>query len=119
MIVFVLCRYVANFIRKSERVSISPEANFTNLYMKNLDQDITEELIKLKFSEFGKILSVYIAKDDYGNSKGFGFVNFESSDCAKRAMEAMNGVQLGACGALPLLHINIRSLTYYSFFDLC
>ncbi|CAD5167297.1 unnamed protein product [Musa acuminata subsp. malaccensis] len=86
--------YVANFIRKSERVSISPEANFTNLYMKNLDQDITEELIKLKFSEFGKILSVYIAKDDYGNSKGFGFVNFESSDCAKRAMEAMNGVQL-------------------------
>uniref|UniRef100_A0A804KI43 Polyadenylate-binding protein n=2 Tax=Musa acuminata TaxID=4641 RepID=A0A804KI43_MUSAM len=87
--------YVANFIRKSERVSISPEANFTNLYMKNLDQDITEELIKLKFSEFGKILSVYIAKDDYGNSKGFGFVNFESSDCAKRAMEAMNGVQLG------------------------
>ncbi|CAL9135662.1 unnamed protein product, partial [Musa textilis] len=86
--------YVANFIRKSDRVSISPEANFTNLYMKNLDQDITEELIKLKFSEFGKILSVYIAKDDNGNSKGFGFVNFESSDCAKRAMEAMNGVQL-------------------------
>ncbi|RWW78729.1 hypothetical protein BHE74_00013040 [Ensete ventricosum] len=87
--------YVANFIRKSDRVSISPEANFTNLYMKNLDQDITEELIKLKFSEFGKILSVYIAMDDNGNSRGFGFVNFESSDCAKRAMEAMNGVQLG------------------------
>ncbi|URE32112.1 Poly-adenylate binding protein, unique domain [Musa troglodytarum] len=54
-------RYVANFIRKSDRVSISPEANFTNLYMKNLDQDITEELIKLKFSEFGTN-TLYVAR---------------------------------------------------------
>nr|XP_010923280.1 polyadenylate-binding protein 7 isoform X2 [Elaeis guineensis] len=88
--------YVGNFIKKSERVVLSPEAKYTNLYMKNLDQDITEELIELKFSEFGKISNVMIAKDDNGNSKGFGFVNFESPDSAKRAMEAMNGVQLGS-----------------------
>ncbi|XP_008811028.1 polyadenylate-binding protein 4-like [Phoenix dactylifera] len=87
--------YVGNFIKKSERVMLSPEAKYTNLYMKNLDQDITEELIELKFSEFGKISNVKIAKDDNGNSKGFGFVNFESPDSAKRAVEAMNGVQLG------------------------
>jgi polyadenylate-binding protein len=29
-------------------------------------------------------------------SKGFGFVNFENPDDAKRAMEAMNGLQLGS-----------------------
>ncbi|XP_074559931.1 polyadenylate-binding protein 7 [Curcuma longa] len=86
--------YVANFVKKSDRLPC-PDAQFTNLYMKNLDQDITEELIKLKFSEFGKISSVSIAKDDDGNSKGFGFVNFETHDSAKRAMEAMNGLQLG------------------------
>jgi len=63
--------------------------------MKNLDQDITEELIELKFSEFGKITNVKIAKDADGNSKGFGFVNFENPDSAKRAMEAMNGLLLG------------------------
>ncbi|KAG1368826.1 putative Polyadenylate-binding protein 7 [Cocos nucifera] len=88
--------YVGKFIKKSERVVLSPEAKYTNLYMKNLDQDITEELIELKFSEFGKISNVMIAKDDNGNSRGFGFVNFESPDSAKRAMEAMNGVQLGS-----------------------
>lgn len=84
-------------MKKSERLP-SLDAQFTNLYMKNLDQDITEELIKLKFSQFGKISSVSIAKDDDGNSKGFGFVNFESHDSAKRAMEAMNGLQLGMHG---------------------
>ncbi|XP_039139692.1 polyadenylate-binding protein 4-like isoform X1 [Dioscorea cayenensis subsp. rotundata] len=87
--------YVANFIKKSERVFPSPDAKYTNLYMKNLDQDITEELIELKFSEFGKIDKVAIAKDANGESKGFGFVSFESPDSAKKAMESMNGVQLG------------------------
>lgn len=99
----LFCRYVAHFIKKSDRISVSPDDKFTNLYMKNLDQDITEELIKLKFSQFGKISSVNIAKDENGNSKGFGFVNFESCDSAKRAMEAMNGLQLG----MYLFHTSI------------
>lgn len=89
------CRYVANFVKRSDRLPADHEIRYTNLYMKNLDQDITEELIKLKFSEFGKILSVKIAKDDNGTSKGFGFVSFESADSAKKAVEKMNGVQLG------------------------
>uniref|UniRef100_A0A1D1XFF2 Polyadenylate-binding protein n=1 Tax=Anthurium amnicola TaxID=1678845 RepID=A0A1D1XFF2_9ARAE len=87
--------YVTNFIKKSERVVPSPDAKYTNLYMKNLDQDITEELLQLKFSEFGKITSLSVAQDTDGNSRGFGFVNFESPDDAKRAMETMNGMQLG------------------------
>lgn len=87
--------YVGNFIKKSERVLHSPEAKYTNLYLKNLDQDITEELIELKFAQFGKITNVMIAKDDEGNSKGFGFVNFENPDSAKKALDAMNGLQLG------------------------
>ncbi|XP_020092329.1 polyadenylate-binding protein 4-like [Ananas comosus] len=88
--------YVANFVKRSDRLPADHEIRYTNLYMKNLDQDITEELIKLKFSEFGKILSVKIAKDDNGTSKGFGFVSFESADSAKKAVEKMNGVQLGS-----------------------
>ncbi|PKA51117.1 putative polyadenylate-binding protein [Apostasia shenzhenica] len=87
--------YVGNFIKKTERIIHNPEAKYTNLYMKNLDHDITEELIELKFSEFGKIFNVKIAKDEQGNSKGFGFVNFENPDSAQKAAEAMNGAQLG------------------------
>lgn len=63
--------------------------------MKNLDLEVDEELLKEKFSEFGKIVSLVISKDDNGTSRGFGFVNFESPDDARRAMETMNGSQLG------------------------
>lgn len=73
-----------------------PEARYTNLYMKNLDPDITEALLQEKFSSFGKIVSLAVAKDINGTSKGFGFVNFENPDDAKRALEAMNGMQLGS-----------------------
>ncbi|MQM10988.1 hypothetical protein Taro_043888 [Colocasia esculenta] len=88
--------FVSNFVKKSDRVLPSPDAKYTNLYMKNLDEDITEELLQLKFSEFGKITSLAIAKDADGISRGFGFVNFEIPDDARRAMETMNGMQLGS-----------------------
>lgn len=92
---FLWCRYVGNFVKKSDRVLPSPDAKYTNLYMKNLDPEVTEEHLREKFSEFGKIVSLVISKDDSGISRGFGFVNFENPDDARHAMEAMNGSQLG------------------------
>ncbi|XP_043707506.1 polyadenylate-binding protein 7-like isoform X2 [Telopea speciosissima] len=88
--------YVGNFVKKSERVLPSPDAKYTNLYMKNLDPDITEEFLLEKFSDFGKITNLVILKDNNGNSRGFGFVNFDNPDDAKQAMESMNGTQLGS-----------------------
>ncbi|XP_057438216.1 polyadenylate-binding protein 7 [Lotus japonicus] len=88
--------YVGRFVKKSERILPGPDASYTNLYMKNLDLDITEALLKEKFSSFGKIVSLAISKDENGMSKGFGFVNYENPDDAKRALEAMNGSQLGS-----------------------
>jgi polyadenylate-binding protein len=73
----------------------SPDAKFTNLYVKNLGPDVTEEVLQEKFSKFGKIASLVIRKEDNGMSRGFGFVDFENSDDARQAMEAMNGSQLG------------------------
>ncbi|KAL2345150.1 hypothetical protein Fmac_006435 [Flemingia macrophylla] len=87
--------YVGKFVKKSDRVLPGPDARYTNLYMKNLDPDITEATLQEKFSAFGKIISLAIAKDNCGMSKGFGFVNYDNPDDAKKAMEAMNGSQLG------------------------
>ncbi|KAK3147642.1 hypothetical protein QOZ80_3BG0285010 [Eleusine coracana subsp. coracana] len=87
--------HVASFIKKSER-SANNDDSYTNLYMKNLDDDMTEELIKLKFSQFGSIVSVKIMRRDDGSSMGFGFVSFQSPDSAKKAKEAMNGLPLGS-----------------------
>ncbi|KAK9153832.1 hypothetical protein Sjap_001312 [Stephania japonica] len=88
--------YVGKFMKKSDREVPSIETRFTNLYMKNLDPDLTEEVLLEKFSEFGKVTSLLVSKDGDGNSKGFGFVNFESHDNAVKAMEAMNGTKVGS-----------------------
>ncbi|KAF7804371.1 polyadenylate-binding protein 7-like [Senna tora] len=88
--------YVGKFIKKNDRILPGPDSKFTNLFMKNLDPETTEELLQEKFSSFGKIVSLAIAKDDNGLSKGFGFVNYDNPDDAKRAMESMNGSQLGS-----------------------
>ncbi|KAL0309631.1 UNVERIFIED_CONTAM: Polyadenylate-binding protein 7 [Sesamum radiatum] len=88
--------YVGKFVKKSDRALPSHEAKYTNLYMKNVDADVSEEVLKEKFSEYGKILSLVISKDENGASRGFGFVNFENPDDAKCAMEALNGSQLGS-----------------------
>ncbi|KAJ7540572.1 hypothetical protein O6H91_10G022100 [Diphasiastrum complanatum] len=88
--------YVGKFLRKSERSENGAGTKFTNLFVKNLDQDITEETLREKFLVFGKITNLVIMKDDNDNSKGFGFINFEDSDDAKKAVDAMNGSQLGS-----------------------
>ncbi|KAI7727139.1 hypothetical protein M8C21_020164 [Ambrosia artemisiifolia] len=84
--------YVAKFMKKSER----KEPEFTNVYVKNLDLDFTENLLKEKFSEYGNVTSAVIMKDSDGGSRGFGFVNFESPDSAKKAIEALNGAVIGS-----------------------
>ncbi|KAF5816929.1 putative RNA recognition motif domain, nucleotide-binding alpha-beta plait domain superfamily [Helianthus annuus] len=83
---------VAKFMRKSER----KEPEFTNVYVKNLESDFTENQLKDKFSEYGNVTSVVIMKDADGGSRGFGFVNFESPDSAKKAIEALNGAIIGS-----------------------
>ncbi|KAG6580648.1 Polyadenylate-binding protein 7, partial [Cucurbita argyrosperma subsp. sororia] len=88
--------YVGKFIWKSERVLANPDVKYTNLYVKNLDAEIGEEHLQEKFSEFGKISSMIISRDENGMSRGFGFINFVNSDDAKRALEALNGSQLGS-----------------------
>nr|DAD44535.1 TPA_asm: hypothetical protein HUJ06_002765 [Nelumbo nucifera] len=87
--------YVSKFIKKSDRQNTC-ELKYTNLYVKNLDHDLTEDLLLDKFSDFGKVCNVVIMKDNQGKSKGFGFINFESAEDAKKAVEAMNGAKLGS-----------------------
>ncbi|GFP90799.1 polyadenylate-binding protein 7 [Phtheirospermum japonicum] len=88
--------FVGKFVKKSERDVPSYEAKYTNLYVKNLDTGISEEVLKEKFSQYGRIVSLVISKDENGSSRGFGFVNFENPDDAKRAVEALHGSKLGS-----------------------
>jgi polyadenylate-binding protein len=86
---------VGRFIKKSERTFPGAEVKFTNLYVKNIDPEVTEEALKKKFSDYGKITNIILMKDENDQPKGFGFINFESPDEAKQAVEAMDGALLG------------------------
>ncbi|KZV69493.1 polyadenylate binding protein [Peniophora sp. CONT] len=69
-------------------------AQFTNLYVKNLDPAVShDELIQI-FSEFGQVTSAVIQTDEEGNSKGFGFVNYEHHEQAARAVDELHDKEI-------------------------
>nr|XP_014342965.1 PREDICTED: RNA-binding protein 39-like isoform X2 [Latimeria chalumnae] len=65
------------------------------LYVGSLHFNITEEMLRGIFEPFGRIESIQLMKDlDTGRSKGYGFLTFSDSECARRALEQLNGFEL-------------------------
>ncbi|XP_076940658.1 polyadenylate-binding protein 2-like [Bidens hawaiensis] len=62
-----------------------------NLYIKNLDDTVTDDILKELFAPFGTITSCKVMRDPNGASKGSGFVSFSTSEEASRALSEMNG----------------------------
>ena len=63
-----------------------------NLYIKNLDDSVTDDILRDEFSAMGTITSARVMKDmKDGRSRGFGFVCFSSPEEATRAVNEMNG----------------------------
>lgn len=81
--------HVARFKPKAER-SGDEDTAFTNLYVKNLPEDFTEEKLKEKFEAFGAITSSMLSFDEDGSFKGFAFVNYEKPEDAKAAVDKLN-----------------------------
>ena len=63
-----------------------------NLYVGNLSYDMSEENLRSEFAEYGEVQSAKIITDKFtGRSRGFGFVEMNSDDEGKKAMEELNG----------------------------
>jgi len=66
-----------------------------NLYVGNLNFNLTEEELSQIFEEYGTVTSVKIIIDKYsGRSKGFGFVEMENDSDGEVAMENLNGKEI-------------------------
>ncbi|MBA0799170.1 hypothetical protein Gohar_009701, partial [Gossypium harknessii] len=65
-----------------------------NIFIKNLDKGIDQKALHDTFSAFGNILSCKLATDSSGQSKGYGFVQFDNEESAQKAIEKLNGMLL-------------------------
>ena len=79
----------------SIRDPLQRKSGLNNVFVKKLDPTINAKALQAAFSKCGRVLSCKVAQDGGGNSKGYGFVQFESADGAKAALE-MSGTKVGA-----------------------
>jgi len=82
--------FVGPFIPRNERDSVTGERRFTNCYVKNFPEDVTDERFEEEFKKYGEVTSCKVMRKEDGTSRGFGFVNFKEADHAKAACEAIN-----------------------------
>ncbi|KAK9667139.1 hypothetical protein RND81_14G235800 [Saponaria officinalis] len=83
--------YVGPFVRRQERENTVDKTKFTNVYVKNFAESMTDEDLAKTFGQYGKITSAVVMRDMDGKSKCFGFVNFENADEAAKAVDGLNG----------------------------
>ncbi len=67
-----------------------------NIYVGNLSRQTTEEDLRKAFEAFGQVESANVIQDKFtGESRGFGFVEMPAKQEAQKAIEEMNGTDLG------------------------
>lgn len=67
-----------------------------NIYVGNISYSTKEDDLREAFGEFGEVTSVKIISDrETGRSKGFGFVEMADDAAGEKAIEEMNGKEVG------------------------
>jgi len=84
--------FVGHHIPKKDRMSKFEEmkANFTNIYVKNIEPEASDDEFRALFEKYGDITSASLARDPDGKSRGFGFVNYANHEDASKAVDELN-----------------------------
>lgn len=96
---------VEPYMKLEERASKS-ETTFTNVYIKNVPSEWTEETLKAKLAGFGETTSVLIPKTESGDLKGYCFANFASHEAAQLCVD---GVEDGMIAARALSKAELKN----------
>lgn len=63
-----------------------------NLFIANLDWNITSEDLKATFSSFGNVIYAHVVYEkETKRSKGFGYIEMDNTD---NAINALNGIEV-------------------------
>lgn len=66
-----------------------------NIFIANLDWEITSEDLKTTFSTFGTVTYAHVVfEKDTKRSRGYGYVEMENTDHAINAIQALNGMEI-------------------------
>jgi len=66
-----------------------------NIFVAGLNYKISEDELGDLFAEYGEITSVKLVTErETGRSKGYGFVEMTDEEAGKKAIEALNGVEI-------------------------
>lgn len=75
---------------EARRKDLDAKFQGVNLYVKNLDDNVDDNMLRQAFEEFGTITSAKVMRDQKGDSRGFGFVCFSLPEEATKAVTEMN-----------------------------
>ena len=72
-----------------------------NIYVSHLSWGTSSEGLGNLFAQFGEVASANVITDrETGRSRGFGFVEMPNDEEAKKAIEALNGNDIGGRKAI-------------------
>ena len=81
---------------KSDKDNLNGWSSMTSIFVGNLSYSTREEDLLATFSQFGNVERVNVVTDrDSGQPRGFAFVEMMDDDAANKAIEALNGTNLG------------------------
>lgn len=66
------------------------QMNFRNLYVKNLNTEVTDDSLKGLFTGYGEVTSCKVRLDETGKSMGFGYVAFAQHEAAAKAVDELD-----------------------------
>jgi len=83
--------FAAPHQRKTARYQQVVQTVERNLYIKNLATTVTDDALRTLFITYGPVVSAKVMRDADGNSKGFGFVCFVTTEHALAAKNGLHG----------------------------
>ena len=70
-------------------------AGACSVFVQNLDREVDDQALHACFSAFGGVAACKVA-GGAGDSRGYGFVHYETQEAAQLAIEQIDGLQIGA-----------------------